>query len=238
MRTRLALILALLASAAQATMYVHLPTQRLTDALPTWVDGVSNPDMDRCAQDGWRLLPARMDVPAGYRLNGFHASQDPANALQCVEDTPLVNLSDEAAAQAAAASNAAEVARNPVPFEKGIEVPVVVLTEANGAGWGVVADGDDLVTYQDHASPRPSDAVIAAAIASNKAARAQLRLDLRDVRLQTVTNLADCQALTATNFPAGGQRQTVNAIEGELVDLNRQLQALRKVVSALVKGEL
>jgi hypothetical protein len=99
-----------------------------------------------------------------------------------------------------------------------------------------VADGGDLVTYPDHASPRPNAAVIAERIAAARATNALLRASLVAVRTNTANNIFDCQALSATNF-TGGAKTTISKMQAEMVDTLRELQALRKIIAQHIRSE-
>lgn len=104
-------------------------------------------------------------------------------------------------------------APDPTPMPNGIEAPVVVLTDDNGVGYGVIVDGGDLLTYQDHASPRPSEAVLRQRIQQARADRAALRRDARTVR----TNMVNL-ATTATTAQA--QQQQIEELRKAVRDLS------------------
>jgi hypothetical protein len=129
---------------------------------------------------------------------------------------------------------------NPQPqqFPAGIESPVLVLQTADGKGVGVIADGLDLVTYIDHASPRPDAATLAARIAAAKAERQALRDILKDIRVETVTNIADCATISAstTNTANAAQGVQIRKLADELADTNRQLNRLRKALLDYLRG--
>jgi hypothetical protein len=130
---------------------------------------------------------------------------------------------------------------NPQPpqvYPDGIESPVLVLQTADGKGVGVIADGLDLVTYVDHASPRPDAATLAARIAAAKAERAALRDVLRDIRAETATNLLDCADIAAstTNTANAAQGRQLEKLAGELADTNRQLNRLRRALLDYLRG--
>jgi hypothetical protein len=130
------------------------------------------------------------------------------------------------------------VAEEPEQFPTGIESPVLVLQTADGKGVGVVADGLDLVTYIDHASPRPDAATLTARIAAAKAERQALRDILKDIRVETVTNIADCATISAstTNTANAAQGVQIRNLADELADTNRQLNRLRKAMLDYLRG--
>jgi hypothetical protein len=126
----------------------------------------------------------------------------------------------------------------PKLYPDGIESPVLVLQTADGKGVGVIADGLDLVTYVDHASPRPDAATIAARVAAAKAERQALRDVLKDIRVETVTNIADCVTISAstTNTANAAQGVQIRKLADELADTNRQLNRLRRALLDYLRG--
>jgi uncharacterized membrane protein len=126
----------------------------------------------------------------------------------------------------------------PKLYPDGIESPVLVLQTADGKGVGVIADGLDLVTYVDHASPRPDAATLAARIAAAKTERQALRDILKDIRVETVTNIADCATISAstTNTANAAQGVQIRKLADELADTNRQLNRLRKAMLDYLRG--
>jgi hypothetical protein len=126
----------------------------------------------------------------------------------------------------------------PQVYPAGIESPVLVLQTADGKGIGVVADGLDLVTYIDHTSPRPDAATLAARVAAAKAERQALRDVLKDIRVETVTNIADCVTISAstTNTANAAQGTQIRKLADELADTNRQLNRLRKALLDYLRG--
>jgi uncharacterized membrane protein len=120
----------------------------------------------------------------------------------------------------------------------GFEGPVLVLNTTDGKGVGVVADGLDLVTYVDHASPRPDAATLAARVAAAKAERQALRDVLKDIRVETTNNIADCVTISAstTNTANAAQGQQIKKLADELADTNRQLNRLRKALLDYLRG--
>jgi hypothetical protein len=213
---------------------VSLATGQIEET-PNTIGGVDMPSRDTLLAHGYRDIPILPEVADGCERGPVsYIDGDGVTAQAVYRDTLIQDRLDMETAEAA---HAAYQASLPVPMPTGIESPVVVLTDADGKGWGVVADGGDLVTYPDHASPRPDAATIAARIHAARATNALLRADLVTVRTNTAQNITDCQNLVATNFSAGGQRQTINGIEAELVDVNRQLQALRKIIAQHLRSE-
>jgi uncharacterized membrane protein len=120
----------------------------------------------------------------------------------------------------------------------GFEGPVLVLNTTDGKGVGVVADGLDLVTYVDHASPRPDAATLAARVAAAKAERQALRDVLKDIRTETTNNIADCASISAstTNTANAAQGQQIKKLADEVADTNRQLNRLRKALLDYLRG--
>ena len=159
-------------------------------------------------------------------------------------ETGVVNYSTDGGAAARGgytcfATNSEPVAvSQPKVFADGIESPVLVLQTADGKGVGVVADGLDLVTYVDHASPRPDAATLAARIAAAKAERQALRDVLKDIRTETTNNIADCASISAstTNTANAAQGTQIKKLADELADANRQLNRLRKALLDYLRG--
>jgi uncharacterized membrane protein len=131
-----------------------------------------------------------------------------------------------------------EPPKPPQSFDAGIETPVLVLQTVDGKGVGVVADGLDLVTYVDHASPRPDAATLAARVAAAKAERQALRDVLKDIRTETTNNIADCVTISAstTNTANAAQGTQIRKLADELADTNRQLNRLRKALLDYLRG--
>ena len=127
---------------------------------------------------------------------------------------------------------------DPAQFADGIESPVLVLQTVDGKGVGVVADGLDLITYVDHASPRPDAATLAARVAAAKAERQALRDVLKDIRVETTNNIADCVTISAstTNTANAAQGTQIKKLADELADANRQLNRLRKALLDYLRG--
>jgi hypothetical protein len=159
----------------------------------------------------------------------------PTGTVTQISAAEMDVLRADAAAALAAPTNRFD---NPQQFPAGIESPVLVLQTADGKGVGVVADGLDLVTYIDHSSPRPSKEVLAARVAAAKAERQALRDVLKDIRVETTNNIADCVTISAstTNTAAAAQGQQIKRLAGELADTNRQLNRLRKALLDYLRG--
>lgn len=128
-------------------------------------------------------------------------------------------------------------APDPTPMPNGIEAPVLVLTDDNGVGYGVIVDGGDLLTYQDHASPRPSEAVLRQRIQQARAYRAALRRDARTVRANMVANIQTMQGAAAlTNgFTATQNRALINDIRRELIDTQQEVRDLTAILRKMLK---
>jgi hypothetical protein len=150
------------------------------------------------------------------------------------QETPA----EEAARKAQSFEESTPTPPTPQQFPAGIESPVLVLQTVDGKGVGVVADGLDLVTYVDHASPRPDAATLAARIAAAKAERQALRDVLKDIRVETVTNIADCATISASTTNTGNAAQGVQIrkLADELADTNRQLNRLRRALLDYLRG--
>jgi hypothetical protein len=132
-----------------------------------------------------------------------------------------------------------EPPKPPQQFPTGIESPVLVLQTADGKGIGVVADETgELISYLDHASPRPSKEVLAARVAAAKAERQALRDVLKDIRTETTNNIADCVTISAstTNTANAAQGTQIRKLADELADTNRQLNRLRKALLDYLRG--
>lgn len=193
--------------------------------VPARIGATYNPGIDLLRAFGWRdEPPAPPPVAEGYERGPVRLVEgDGIVGRWEYSDTRIQDRLDrEAAAAAAAEAEAARLANIPVPMPSGIEVPVIVLTDAAGVGWGFVADAGDLISYQDHASPRPDQSEIARRISEVKATRATLRDDLK-------ANKTALQALSVSSFTAA-QKTQLNALIAEII-------RLRKIVAQVVKGE-
>ena len=146
---------------------------------------------------------------------------------------------EEAARKAQSFEEATPTPPTPQYSATGFEGPVLVLQTQNGQGIGVVADETgELISYLDHASPRPSKEVLAARVAAAKAERQALRDVLKDIRVETVTNIADCATISAstTNTANAAQGTQIRKLADELADTNRQLLRLRKALLDYLRG--
>jgi hypothetical protein len=128
-------------------------------------------------------------------------------------------------------------APEPDVYPNGIEAPVVVLQDDDGKGWGVVVDSGDLLTYQDHASPRPSPEVLRQRIVDAKQARRDLRTDTRTVRTNMIANIDTLKATAplTNGFSAAQNRLLVNDVRRELIDTQQEVKALAEVVRQMLK---
>lgn len=201
MRLAIALILAL-PLAAQAETYRNVRTQQGANALPAWSESAqaNNPTFDSCRGDDWRY---QIDPPApsaGYeRLSGIvWIDADGTNATAQYTDTLIADrLAAEAAAAAQAASNEVIRLQTPLVFDQMIEAPrIIIPAQTNGTpAYGIVIDVDgNLVTYQDHASPRTNEV----ANANMKAAltnQADIVATLRAMKATCTNNIAVAQAV-------------------------------------------
>lgn len=123
----------------------------------------------------------------------------------------------------------------PAQFEFGIAT-----LDENSHWQQIIVDDGTVVPVQISNSPlTPDEAqqLRAANTLSNRLERTQFRSDLAAIRDRIITNRADVAAMTATNFPAGAQRQTINAMQRELDDTMQELQSLRKIVAQFIKGQ-
>jgi uncharacterized protein YqfA (UPF0365 family) len=190
-------------------------------------------------------------VPSGvYEGIDFHGSppDDVAERAGWVDVTPEIQAiidADKAQADAQAAEAQAQAeyqASLPVPMPTGIEAPVVVLTDSDGKGWGVVADGGDLITYADHASPRPDAAVIAErqaqARADNQAHRARIEaiktdLDQVEAALDQVDVTTTGTLGVAIAATTGVNKTALTETRKVLVDLKAAAKNLRQAAEKL-----
>jgi hypothetical protein len=176
------------------------------DALknPKWtmIDGTTPPTEAQLQAAGWRDMPPEPELAAGFvRVSKTFAEGDGVTGAWEVVDQLQTELDAEAAAAEAQAEYQASL---PVPMPTGIEAPVVVLTDADGKGWGVVADGGDLVTYPDHASPRPDAATIAARIAAARAEGQTRRARLLAIEIDLLTIDTAVDEMMAVDLSATG----------------------------------
>lgn len=105
--------------------------------------------------------------------------------------------------------------------------------------WVSVVAASAAATGQNKAVPYTNAGKIIAA-STNSAALAQLKSDVRGIRDDATNSIATASGMTATNFPAGGQRSTINAIEAELKnaaqrdrDISQALQDVRRIVAEM-----
>lgn len=176
---------------------------------------------------GWRDEVPVPPIAEGKERMSIRAVE--GDGYSCAWEVLDVPISDRLAreeearkAREAAETEAQRISQLPFSFPSGIECPVVVLTDADGKGWGVIPDGGDLVTYLDHASPRPDKSVIAQRIQEVRADRQALRDDLK-------ANRVALQGLSVSAFNAS-QKAQINALIAEVL-------SLRKIVAKLVKSE-
>ena len=186
--------------------WVNIVTQ--ATEVPPRMGGTENPAMreDVMLANGFRKLYLVNEAPEP--LPGYERSMPPLfielspyypeRATTLVRDTLKQDRLDREAAEAA---QAAYLATLPRQEPTGIEAPVVVLQQADGSGLGIVADGDGITTYLDHASPRPDAATIAAR-------QAQARLDNQTHRQRIAAIAVDLDqvetALTGLDLTATG----------------------------------
>lgn len=177
----------------------------------------------------------------------YRVLEGPVQAHIPQPGTTVLTVTDEVARQIVdnvGLSNGVVFAMSPLPtppqqFSNGIETPVVVLTtDPAGIGIGVIADDvGNLVTYVDHASPRPDAATLAARKAAAKAANDALRQALRDNRAVTTNIIATVQALDLTDTTAAGQKAQLIILRKAVIDLAQEHNKLRSVVRDVLKGE-
>jgi hypothetical protein len=134
----------------------------------------------------------------------------------------------------------------PTQFPHGIETPVTVLTDADGVGWGVVVDNGDLLTYQDHASPRPSPEVLRQRIEAAKQDSRQFRVDTRAIRTNAIaqidlvkgtTNAPSAFPSLPSGFTAAQNRALVNDLRRELIDTQREVKDLAGIVRQMLRDQ-
>ena len=205
---------------------------------PNQVGATVNATPEQAQAAGWRDAGDPPAVQAGYVRQG--ATWTEAGGWQVVD-----RLQTEIDAEAAEAQAQAEYqASLPVPMPTGIEAPVVVLTDADGKGWGVVADGGDLVTYPDHASPRPDAATIAARQAQarldakahrDRIAAIQTDLDQVEAALEAINVTASGALGTAIAATTGVNKTALTAVRNTLVDFKTAAKNLRQAAEKLRK---
>ncbi len=71
-----------------------------------------------------------------------------------------------------------------------------------------------------------------------KAERQALRDVLKDIRVETTNNIADCASISAstTNTANAAQGVQIRKLADELADANRQLTRLRKALLDYLRG--
>ena len=214
--------------------------------IPTQLNGRQNVTWENSQAEliavGWRIEPEAPELVANMtRISKTFVEGDGATGAWEVVD----RLTSEIEAEAAEAQAQAEYqASLPVPMPTGIEAPVVVLTDSDGKGWGVVADGGDLVTYPDHASPRPDAATIAARIAAARAegkahrdriAAIQTDLDQAEAALEAINVTASGALGTAIAATTGVNKTALTAVRTTLVDFKTAAKNLRQAAEKLRK---
>lgn len=145
---------------AMSIMYVNLNDQNPVADYPHWI-----PETQTATQDfallvpyGWRICNAIPEAPALYEcLVSPHWVQDPLDPFRANAEMAWTLISEREAQEA-------DRARLPTVMPLGIEVPVLVLRDANtGAGWAFIVDDGQLVGgVAQHASPTPDDATLSA----------------------------------------------------------------------------
>lgn len=156
MKRLLCIALALAVCGLVYADYVNLNTQRRMTELPSnvQVGGVTigNPNLEQASGIGWRSVnaePAASDT--NHVMTNYSWIQDPGDATGAQPDVTEITYSEWTNQQALATIAAAA----PQVIPNSLEMRVLVLiSETNEYGIGVIADDDGvLTTYQEHASP-------------------------------------------------------------------------------------
>jgi hypothetical protein len=142
----------------------------------------------------------------------------------------------QAAADAAAAQEAAQ-ASLPAQFSTGVAVQ-----DANGHWQKLVALPDEGEVVPVQISNSPPDPVTAtqmeeAGKAARRAQRQLWRTDLRTIKTNMIANIDAVQAIDTTLTTAAGQQDQIRKLRTELIDIAKEVQALRKVVAEQTKGD-
>ncbi len=143
-----------------------LPVLALGETFDEWKVTQRDQDKDRLPI-AWRAhitVPDTNATPAGSYLLGYIYEQVAEDRIE--QRAVYGLLADLAAAQ----SNQDYLATLPEQHPRGIEAPAIVLTDTNGAAYRYITSQGSLIGgLLDHASPRPSKAVIDAADAAARA---------------------------------------------------------------------
>jgi len=207
----------------------------ITDALPqNIISPTPEQQWEYWKTIGWRRIRNIAEPTPGYFVNEYsvQAVDDEQCDLAVQIEKDIAEWEAEEAARIEAERIAAAA---PVYMPTGVEGPVMVLVNATGQGIGVIADGEDITTYIEHASPTPTPEERAALIAAARTGRQSLKSDLQIIKADIAATVDATQLLSGSDF-SGAQRTCINAILKQLVDAERELKALRRVVSLIVKG--
>jgi hypothetical protein len=129
----------------------------------------------------------------------------------------------------------AEIPPTPMPY--GIETPVLVLPSANTGtpAYGIVVDSSgQLVTYEDHASPRPDAAERQRRIAEAITNQVSIVDALKALKTTMTNNIAQAQAIDPASF-TGAQKTQVQALRKAMIDNAQAVNALRKTLLKFYK---
>ena len=210
---------------------VELPA--LPAPLPTPQGMAANPRPALKAEwyraQGWRRVVTIASPDAGNRVATYGVTG--IDEMTCnIIVSSQINLAAEAAALATAQSQAVYRASLPISMPTGIEGPVVVLDYTNGVGWGVIADNDgSLLTYQDHASPRPDAATIRQLQAAARTAGATHRQHMQAIRdaIQAVDLSTNGTLYIAITNTTGTTKTALQQVRQTMSDIKAALKSLR-----------
>lgn len=195
-------------------------------AQPAFADTLTGQDLQD-AVDAWAINQDEVDS-----LNNGTATQA---TLDKVEAERLAQL---------------RINELPQVISAGIEVPKVVFKDVEtGVAYAFVADGADLIGFEQHASPTPDDATLEQRMLQSKTDRRNLRLEVKAERyaLNLVIDASQItktaiQALNGTDF-TGAQQTLINALlsallatQNQLIDTEKECKKLSQSVLQVVKG--
>jgi hypothetical protein len=239
-----------------ATKYVNIRTREQSDSLSQSMPAnvlIATPESiwDYRKADGWRLVDTnQIALPTpGWRVTAYRGDDIDGETARLTIVTQ-VNIADEAAAAAIAASNMAIQAVAPAKFPTGIEAPTVVLVnDDTGIAYGYIATATgDLVTpgYVEHASPtidpatRTARKAAAMALFTSHTNRiAAIKADLDDVgtaldAIDVSTNgtmAADIAATSgATKTALTDTRKTLGDFKAAIKNLKQAAEKLRREI--------
>jgi hypothetical protein len=119
----------------------------------------------------------------------------------------------------------------------GIETPVLVIPSANTGtpSYGIVVDSNgQIITYEDHASPRPDAVERQRRIAEAIGNQVSIVDALKALKTTMTNNIAQAQAIDPSAF-SGGQKTQVQALRKAIIDDAQAVNALRKTLLKFYK---